>query len=77
MRAASLLCVMASLPLTFLALVPSGSVAPALFDVMRVISAVFPFKPSLDALDVALNGGDDLGIHLLHLLALFAGFGRA
>ena len=51
-RAASLLCVMASLPLTFLALVPSGSVAPALFDVIRVISAVFPFKPTLNALDV-------------------------
>ena len=74
-RAASLLCVMASLPLTFLALVPSGSVAPALYEVVRVVSAVFPFKPSLSALDVALNGGDDLGLHLLHLLALFAGFG--
>ena len=54
-RAASLLCVMLSLPLTFLALVPSGSVSPALYDVMRVVSALFPFKPTLDALDAALN----------------------
>ena len=66
-RAASLLCVMASLPLTFLALVPSGSVAPALFDVIRVISAVFPFKPTLDALDAALNDTGDLAGPLLHL----------
>jgi ABC-2 type transport system permease protein len=74
-RAASLLCVMASLPLTFLALVPSGSVAPGLYDVIRVISALFPFKPALDALDVALNGGDGMAVALLHLVALFAGFG--
>src|SRR5207253_3165552 len=59
-RAASLLCVMASLPLTFLALVPSGSVSPALFDVVRVISALFPFKPALDALDAALNDSGSL-----------------
>jgi ABC-2 type transport system permease protein len=73
-RAASLLCVMASLPLTFLALVPSGSVAPALFDVIRVISALFPFKPALDALDAALNDSGGLAGPLLHLVALFAGF---
>ncbi len=66
-RAASLLCVMLSLPLTFLALVPSGSVAPALYDVIRAISAVFPFKPTLDALDAALNDAGDLAGPLLHL----------
>jgi ABC-type multidrug transport system permease subunit len=74
-RAASLLCVMASLPLTFLALVPSGSVAPGLYDVIRVISALFPFKPTLDSLNVALNGGDGMVVALLHLAALFVGFG--
>lgn len=73
-RAASLLCVMASLPLTFLALVPSGSVTPALYDVIRVISAVFPFKPTLDALDAALNDSGGLVGPLLHLAALFVGF---
>ena len=76
-RAASLLCVMLSLPLTFLALVPSGSVSPALFDVIRGISAVFPFRPTLDALDAALNDSGDLAGPLVHLLALFVAFGAA
>jgi len=74
-RAASLLCVMLSLPLTFLALVPSGSVSPFLFDVVRAISAVFPFKPALGALDSALNDNGDIALHLLHLLGLFLVFG--
>ena len=74
-RAASLLCVMLSLPLTFLALVPSGSVSPAVFDAIRVVSAVFPFKPTLEALDAALNESGGLAGPLLHLLALFACFG--
>ena len=76
-RAASLLCVMLSLPLTFLALVPSGSVSPVLFDVIRAISAVFPFKPTLNALDAALNDSGGLAGPLLHLAALFAAFGGA
>jgi ABC-2 type transport system permease protein len=76
-RAASLLCVMLSLPLTFLALVPSGSVSPALFDAIGVGSAIFPFKPTLDALDAALNDSGGLAGPLLHLLALFAVFGAA
>jgi len=76
-RAASLLCVMLSLPLTFLALVPSGSVSPLLFDVVRVISALFPFKPTLEALDAALNDTGGIVGPLLHLLALFAAFGAA
>ncbi len=76
-RAASLLCVMLSLPLTFLALVPSGSVSPALLDAIRVVSAVFPFRPALEALDAALNESGGLAGPLLHLLALFAAFGAA
>jgi ABC-type multidrug transport system permease subunit len=74
-RAASLLCVMLSLPLTFLALVPSGAVAPALYDAIRAISALFPFKPALDALDAALNDSGGLAVPLLHLAALSAAFG--
>jgi len=74
-RAASLLAFMLSLPLTFLALVPSGAVAPALYDLIRVVSALFPFKPALDALDSALNGAGGLGVPLLHLAALFLAFG--
>jgi ABC-2 type transport system permease protein len=73
-RAASLLCVMLSLPLTFLALVPSGSVAPALYDATRIVSGAFPFQPTLDALDAALNDAGGLGTALLHLAALFAAF---
>lgn len=73
-RAASLLAFMLSLPLAFLALVPSGAVAKPLFDVIRVVSALFPFRPTLDALDAALNDAGGLGVALLHLGALFAGF---
>jgi ABC-type multidrug transport system permease subunit len=73
-RAASLLAFGLSLPLAFLALVPSGAVADALFDVIRIISGAFPFKPSLEALDAAINGGA-MGIHLLHLALLTLAFG--
>jgi ABC-type multidrug transport system permease subunit len=76
-RSASLLCVMLSLPLTFLALVPSGSVSPVLYDVVQVISAIFPFKPTLEALDAALNDSGTLAGPLLHLVALFCAFGLA
>jgi ABC-2 type transport system permease protein len=74
-RAASLLAFMLSLPLAFLALVPSGAVAPALYDVIRAVSAAFPFKPTLDALDAALNNAGGLGTALLHLAALVVVFG--
>jgi ABC-type transport system involved in cytochrome c biogenesis permease component len=74
-RAASLLAFMLCLPLAFLALVPSGAVAPALYDLTRAISAVFPFRPALDALDAALNDAGELGGPLLHLAALTVGFG--
>jgi len=74
-RAASLLAFMLCLPLAFLALVPSGAVAPALYDVIRAISAIFPFKPALDALDAALNDAGDLGGPLLHLAGLTLAFG--
>jgi hypothetical protein len=72
-RAASLLAFLLSLPIAFLALVPSGAVASGLFEVINVVSGLFPFKPALRALDAAINGGD-LAVPLLHLLALTAGF---
>ena len=74
-RAASLLAFMLCLPLAFLALVPSGAVAPALYDMIRAVSAVFPFKPALDALDAALNDAGDLVGPLLHLAGLTLVFG--
>jgi hypothetical protein len=72
-RAASLLALLLSLPVAFLALVPSGAVAASLFDVINVVSGLFPFKPALRALDGAINGGQ-IGLPLLHLLSLTAAF---
>jgi ABC-type transport system involved in cytochrome c biogenesis permease component len=75
-RAASLLAFLLSLPLAFLALVPAGAVAGGLYDVIRAISLVFPYKAALQALDAAVNrSAPGLGISLLHLLALTALFG--
>ena len=72
-RASSLLAFLLSLPLAFLALVPSGSVSPALYDALSVISGAFPFKPALRALDAAISGGA-LALPLLHLLLLALGY---
>jgi ABC-type transport system involved in cytochrome c biogenesis permease component len=75
-RAASLLAFALSLPLAFLALVPAGSVASGLYDTMRVISFVFPFKSALQALDAAVNSAaPGIGISVLHLAGLTAAFG--
>jgi ABC-2 type transport system permease protein len=75
-RAASLLALLVSLPLIFLALVPAGAVAGGLYDAIRVISAVFPFKAALEAVDAAVNrSSPSLGAALGHLALLIAGFG--
>ncbi len=75
-RAASLLAFLLSLPLAFLALVPAGAVAGGLYDAIRVISLVFPYKAALQALDAAVNrSSPGLVISLAHLLALTALFG--
>src|SRR3954466_11099878 len=73
-RAASLLAFMASLPIAVLGLVPSGAVSNALYDVVRLVSAVFPFRATLDALDAALGRSGSIGLPLLHLLLLMAGW---
>jgi ABC-type transport system involved in cytochrome c biogenesis permease component len=72
-QAASLLAFLLSLPIAFLALVPSGAVSNRLYDVISFISGLFPFKPALRALDAALNGGS-LGTPVLHLLGLTVAF---
>jgi len=75
-RAASLLAFLLSLPLAFLALVPSGAVARGVYDAMAVISFVFPFKACLQALDAAVNGASPaLGGSLAHLAVLALAFG--
>jgi len=74
-RAASLMAFMLGLPIAFLALIPSGSVSQTLYDVTSAISAMFPFKPTLDALNAALNDAGGLGKALLHLALLIAAYG--
>jgi ABC-2 type transport system permease protein len=66
-RVASLLAILLALPLAFLALIPSGAVSSGLYDTLNVVSAAFPFKPTLRALD-----GD--GVAVVHLLGLALGY---
>jgi ABC-2 type transport system permease protein len=73
-RAASLLAILLALPIAFLALVPSGAVSQGLFDALRVISALFPFRAALDATDAALNDAGGLGAPLAHLGVLTLGW---
>jgi ABC-type transport system involved in cytochrome c biogenesis permease component len=74
-RAASLLAFLLSLPLAFLALVPAGAVAGGLYDAIRAISLVFPYKAALQALDAAVNrSSPGLAISLVHLAVLTAFF---
>jgi ABC-type transport system involved in cytochrome c biogenesis permease component len=75
-RAASLLAFLLSLPLAFLALVPSGSVAHGLYDTISTVSFVFPFKASLQALDAAVNqSAPGVLVSLAHLAGLTLFFG--
>jgi hypothetical protein len=75
-RAASLLAFLLSLPLAFLALVPSGSVASGLYDVIGAVSFVFPYKAALQALDAAVNGASPgIAVALVHLTGLTLLFG--
>lgn len=75
-RAVSLLAFMVTLPIAFLSLVPSGSVGSGLFDAIKVATAVFPFKPALEAMTAALDSaGGGLGGPLLHLAILTVAYG--
>jgi ABC-2 family transporter protein len=74
-RAVSLLAFMVTLPVAFLSLVPSGAVSPAVFDAIRYLTALFPFKPALQAITAAIDEtGPGLGAPLLHLAALFVAY---
>ena len=75
-RAVSLLAFMLSLPIALLSLVPSGAVGPGLYDVIGFITALFPIKPTLEAMTSALDpGGSGIGGPLLHLAALIVAYG--
>jgi hypothetical protein len=56
--------------------VPAGSLAVGLYRAIEVVSFVFPFKASLQALDTAVNGAAPaLGSSLAHLAVLTVLFG--
>ena len=75
-RASSLLAFMISLPVAFISLVGSGTVSPTLYDVIKVIRALFPFDPALDAISGGLEAaGPGLGAAVLHLAILTAAYG--
>jgi ABC-2 type transport system permease protein len=75
-RAVSLLAFMVTLPVAFLSLIPSGTVGPALDDVIKVIAALFPFKPALQAMTAALDpAGPSIAGALLHLGVLILAYG--
>jgi ABC-2 type transport system permease protein len=75
-RAVSLLAFMAALPIALLSLIPSGAVGPALYDAIKFVAALFPFKPALQAMTAALDpAGPAIGWPLLHLAGLTAAYG--
>lgn len=75
-RAVSLLAFMVSLPVALLSLVPSGAVGATLYDGIRVLTALFPFKPALQAMTAALDSaGPGIGSPLLHLAILVVAYG--
>jgi ABC-2 type transport system permease protein len=75
-RAVSLLAFMVTLPIAFLSLVPSGAVGKHVYDAIKAISAVFPFKATLDAMTAALDpDGGSIGGPLLHLAILAVAYG--
>jgi len=74
-RAVSLLAFMVTLPIAFLSLVPSGAVSPTVFDLIRYLTAIFPFKPALEAIAAALDeAGSGIGGPLAHLAILAAAY---
>jgi ABC-type transport system involved in cytochrome c biogenesis permease component len=77
---ASLLAFLISLPVAFVALVPSNAVSGGLKSVLDAIAFVFPFKPTLQALSNAFSAaGPGVGWPLVHLAVLtlvFLALGR-
>jgi ABC-2 family transporter protein len=75
-RASSLLAFMVSLPVAFLSLVPSGTVSGGVYDALEIFRALFPFHPSLDAMEGALDAAaQGIGLPVVHLAILAAAYG--
>ena len=71
MRSTTLLAILVALPFAFLALIPSGVVEAWVYDLVRIASAIFPFKAALDAINAGLNDADPgLAKPLAHLAIL-------
>lgn len=75
-RAVSLLAFMVTLPVALLSLVPTGTVGGGVYDAIRVFTALFPFKPALEAMTAALDSaGPSIGAPLAHLVVLTLAYG--
>ena len=69
--AASLMALLVSLPVAFVALVPGTAVSDAVKTLLDVIAFVFPFKPALQAVSNAFNGTPPgMAGPLIHLAVL-------
>jgi ABC-2 type transport system permease protein len=67
---------MVTLPVAFLSLVPSGAVGGGVLGAIDVVTAIFPFKPALQAMTAALDSaGPGIGGPLVHLAILIAAYG--
>ena len=74
--AASLMAILVSLPIAFVALVPGSAVSGALRTVLDVVAFCFPFKPALEAVANAFSGAaPGIGLPLAHLAVLAVVFG--
>jgi ABC-2 type transport system permease protein len=72
---ASLLAFLVSLPIAFVALVPSNAVSTTVGSVLSAVAFVFPFKAALQAASNAFSGAaPGIGWPLLHLAVLAAIF---
>jgi ABC-2 type transport system permease protein len=76
-QTASLLAFTLLLPVAFLALVPEGVLNATVYDVTQVVSALFPFDPTLDAATSALYGDDAILGPLAHLAVLAVAYAAA
>jgi ABC-2 type transport system permease protein len=75
-RAVSLLAFMVTLPIAFLSLIPAGTVGPTLYDAIKLLTALFPFKPTLQAMTASLDpAGPNIATALAHLAILIVAYG--
>jgi ABC-2 type transport system permease protein len=69
--AASLMALLLSLPIAFVALVPASAVSGSLASALRVVAFLFPFKAALQAANNAFSGSaPGMGWPLVHLIVL-------